>query len=242
MSNRKWTLALITLPTARGAIRSARVNWDDWRDVYQHAGPIDSNPLLTKRMVFGCFLWEYSVARTVGLNENHADGSVPPDLVVKAKRLQERLCTDSVFQKAITDGDAGALLDQGREIAKIHAAKKSEDGLHSLISKVAALCNPGAFIASDRFARPGLALLAAGTVTAFDTAKAKRGRDRFIAYQQAARDLARDADRWPAEARDSIRQNADELGVNPVAFGLRVVDSLAMMCGRAHIGGRRPAP
>ncbi len=47
------------------AIENARRNWNEWRSVFEHAGSVDNNPLLTNPELFNKFVQEYSVGRTI---------------------------------------------------------------------------------------------------------------------------------------------------------------------------------
>jgi len=227
---------LITSVAAEKVITDACTNWDDWQAVYTHGEPIHTNPLLTSREWFGCFLWEYAVARTVGY---HADaraslktvGKMSP--VERAKRLQRELRSNPGFQEALRSGDPEALLQAGRQIAMQYSAKASENGIFSLISKVAALCRPDTFMASDTLARCGLSLLTYQTKTSFDVASGNKGLARFKAYQQAAAELAANRCRWPPESWRRIKSEAEDRHVATVTFALRVIDALAMEIGRS---------
>jgi hypothetical protein len=43
----------------------ARVNWEDWREVFEHDTPIQTNPLLAHQKRFSDFCQEYYVGRTI---------------------------------------------------------------------------------------------------------------------------------------------------------------------------------
>src|SRR5450755_64954 len=47
------------------SIQVARKNWHDWRDVFEHGTPINTNPLLVDQTKFASFCTEYSVSRTI---------------------------------------------------------------------------------------------------------------------------------------------------------------------------------
>jgi hypothetical protein len=88
------------------------------------------------------------------------------------------------------------------------------------------------FMASDTFARRGLALLTKDTTSSFEPAAGDQGLRRFNAYQSAARRLADNTDkRWPSDVWQQIAEQASDFKVPTRAFALRVVDNLAMATG-----------
>ena len=47
------------------AIAIVRRNWADWRDAFEHVGPVATNPVVEDSARFGEFVREYSVQRTI---------------------------------------------------------------------------------------------------------------------------------------------------------------------------------
>jgi hypothetical protein len=192
------------------ALSIAAENWRDWSDVFGHIGPAMDNPILTSRVHFGCFLWEYNVGRTI----KSAD----------ARRLQRALREDESFQAAVMNDDEERLADAVRRHSMNFSAKRSDGGLRSLLSKVAAFCNPGAFIAWDRFARRGLSRLIHGKDSRFESS--------LPDYQRAARSAAAGDTILADGSAEKIVAKANEVGAPIPAFRLRVLDAAAMEVGR----------
>ncbi len=46
-------------------VECARQNWEEWRAVFEHDGPANTNPLLISSERFGKFCKEYGVSRTI---------------------------------------------------------------------------------------------------------------------------------------------------------------------------------
>ena len=122
-------------------IRRAQNNWNRWRDVFEHVGPIPTNPLLASHDRFAAFCAEYSVARTIRSGTQD--------------EFRRTLCDSTRFQGAIREGNA-------RELDAIEADLRPRFGTHdgarrliSVLSKVAAFIKPERFVAWDRFAKSG---------------------------------------------------------------------------------------
>lgn len=121
----------------------AKGNWKDWIRVFEHAGAVEQNPLLTSPQVFSKFLGEYSVSRTI------------------------RAGTSNEFRKALSSGRVG-LGDKlgdpsGKGVDELEEMLRwdfgtmgGRRGMRSVISKIAAFLAPANFVAWDQFARKGL--------------------------------------------------------------------------------------
>lgn len=198
--------------TGNEAPRIASETWRNWSDVFGHSDPRMANPILISRIHFGCFLWEYNVGRTI----KAAD--VPS--------LQRALREDESFRAAVMNDDEERLAEAVPRLSQEFSAKKVDGGLRSLLSKVAAFCNPGAFIAWDQFARKGLSRLLHGKASRFESSLPE--------YQRAARFAAVRGTVWPEGFADRIAVKGRELGAPISAFRLRVLDAAAMEVGRRH--------
>jgi hypothetical protein len=73
----------------------ASKNWDDWRDVFEHNGPIATNPLFAEPGRFGSFLSEYSVYRTLRKGQH--------------SNFRQELATSSAFSDAVVRGSGREL-------------------------------------------------------------------------------------------------------------------------------------
>jgi hypothetical protein len=124
-----------------GSVRIARDNWRDWRDVFEHDGPIHSNPLLVDQVIFSHFCQNYNVSRTI----RHG----------KQNELRIELL-ERYFLTAIP-ADAGRAIDDLEMLLRPRFG--THDGKHMIVgvlSKVAALVRPERFVARDQFARKGI--------------------------------------------------------------------------------------
>ena len=123
-------------------VEKARKNWEDWREVFEHDGPINENPVLSDKVRFASFCAEYSVHRTIRKGRQN--------------QFREALIRSSTFSKAIRD-DTGHSLDRlERHLRPKFGSKEGKNRLTSVLSKVAAFVRPERFVAWDRFARAGL--------------------------------------------------------------------------------------
>jgi hypothetical protein len=193
------------------SIRVARKNWNDWRDVFEHEGPICENPLLADPHRFKSFLKEFSVSRTIkGGTHDELRGTL-----VESGRLT----------KAIRD-------DSGHGIDKIEGGLRNKFGtdgvgggkkhIVSALSKVAAFVRPERFVAWDRYAKKGL-----------NTVLGRAASTKFDSYA----DYLADFDRvWRGklgqEIRSYVRRNGSENAIQrQPRFLRRVLDVHLMRCG-----------
>jgi len=127
------------------SLARARENWIAWRDVFEHRGPVTTNPLLADQYRFRSFLAEYYVNRTVRKGEHD--------------KLRAELCKSARFQKALQD-DSGRALERLEHDLRPRFGSNDKKGsprrIVSVLSKVAAFVRPERFVAWDRFARKGL--------------------------------------------------------------------------------------
>jgi hypothetical protein len=121
----------------------ASKNWQVWKRVFEHAGDLADNPLLTEPSAFKNFISEYSVKRTIRRG--------------KSDELRKRLRSSG--------GDLHKLLDDrsGRELDTQERVLRREFGTHggtrsilSAMSKIAAFLAPDTFTAWDQYARAGV--------------------------------------------------------------------------------------
>jgi hypothetical protein len=151
------------------AIRIARKNWGEWRDVFEHTGPIMTNPLLADQKKFRSFCVGYRVGRTIRKGSHD--------------ELRCTLRDSPVFLTAMRAGDAHELelleKDLRTRFGTKDPTKSGVKRIISLLSKVAAFVRPGRFVAWDQYARRGLkVILGRGTdvsnypkyLAAFDSA------------------------------------------------------------------------
>jgi len=141
------------------SIQVARMNWAAWRDVYEHGGTVQTNPLLTNENKFASFCQEYSVSRTIR----------------KGTRNEFRRSLIKRIPVAIRE-------DSGRALDELEQKLRLQFGTHngtrrmiSVLSKVAAFVRPEQFVPWDSYAKRGLK-----TVLAL-----KGGFETYAAYLQA---------------------------------------------------------
>jgi hypothetical protein len=124
------------------SIRVARKNWNEWRDVFEHSGPISSNPLLSCQDKFALFCKDYSVHRTIRGG--------------KQNKFRSALQKSPQFKAAIRAGTGQALGKIENKLRLRFGTKSGRNHMISVFSKVAAFLRPERFVAWDRFARKGL--------------------------------------------------------------------------------------
>ncbi len=127
------------------SISEARKNWKNWRGVFEHSGPISTNPLLARPDTFADFLSEYKVYRTIRKDKHDA--------------FRRVLQKSPEFKAAIR-------ADDGRKLDKIESklrrdfgtrdAKRHPRRMISVFSKVAAFVRPERFVARDSYSMKGL--------------------------------------------------------------------------------------
>lgn len=123
------------------SVQVARTNWADWRDVYEHTGPIRDNPLVADAGKFAKFCREYSVGRTI----RHGTRN---ELRVTLSEPQ--------FSEVIQD-DTGHAIDKLEIECRLRfGTRNGARRVTSVLSKVAAFVKPERFVAWDKYARKGL--------------------------------------------------------------------------------------
>ena len=115
----------------------ARKNWSDWQDVFEHSGPITTNPLFAERR-FGEFCRDYSVGRTIRKGTRDDFRELRKELPVATK------------------DDTGRALDKlESRLRERFSTGNGERRLISVVSKTSAFVRPERFVAWDRFAKQG---------------------------------------------------------------------------------------
>jgi hypothetical protein len=182
--------------------------WKPFRRVFEHTGPISSNPILADTALFAWFCWEWSVARTVraGMQDD----------------LRVRLRDSPEFAAALGD-DAGQMLAQLEQSLRSEFGARGGNSIISLLSKVAAFLRPERFVAWDTYARQGTNLIL--------------GRSKYCAFSDYARYLS-DFDRiWRGQSGERIRILTSNDPLEPAeltpAFQRRVLDLYLMRVGGA---------
>jgi len=118
----------------------AKNNWEDWGNVFNHAGAMVDNPLLADQAVFNNFLAEYSVGRTIrARTRDNLRATLSSANLQLAKRLADAkgMGIDALDVTLSEDYAAGYRL-------------------RSAISKIAAFLVPEYFIAWDHYASRGI--------------------------------------------------------------------------------------
>jgi len=191
------------------ALRIVRQDvWKPFRRVFEHTGPISSNPILADADLFAWFCWEWSVARTVRAGMQH-------DLRVRLRDSPE-------FAAALRD-DAGQMLAQLEQDLSREFGARGGNSIISLLSKVAAFLRPERFVAWDRYARQGTNLIFA--------------RAKYCSFSGYAGYLS-DFDRiWEGQHGERIRILTSNSPLEPAeltpAFQRRVLDLYLMRVGGA---------
>ena len=132
-------------PLILESILVARRNWNNWRDVFEHGIPIDTNPLLADQTRFAFFCTEYSVGRTIRAGTQNKFRI----------ELQRHLSTH-------IDDDTGRALDCfEHSLRSVFGTGKEERKrrIVSALSKVAAFVRPERFVAWDSYAKIGANLV-----------------------------------------------------------------------------------
>lgn len=127
------------------AIKDARrVLWGEYRDVFEHQGPIGANPVLAddKRFMHFCVRW--GVSRTIRKGTHD--------------RLRCWLRDSPAFADGIRD-DTGQRLGQLEVELRAEFGARGGGSLTSVVSKVAAFLRPDRVVAWDKYARRGLNLV-----------------------------------------------------------------------------------
>jgi hypothetical protein len=121
------------------SVNTARRNWNDWRDIFEHPGSVADNPLLADQGRFAHFLREYSVRRTIRAGTH--------------EQLRLKLAkSENVFRY-----DTGDAIDNLERNLRDHfGTHDGRNRLISALSKVAAFIRPERFVACNSYAKKGL--------------------------------------------------------------------------------------
>lgn len=124
------------------AIKKELRKWEKWKDVYQFKGRPEKNPLLKDPKKFMRFMNSYSVARNISKG--------------KHEKFRRVLLKSSLLKSALKDGSGIKLEKLNEDLSKEFSSHKSERGLTSVLSKIAAFLNPDLFVAFDQYAKKGI--------------------------------------------------------------------------------------
>lgn len=191
----------------QSSLKTARRNWNNWRNVYEYAGSVRTNPLLSEPgRRFAQFCKEYSVHRTIRAGTQN----------------EFRLTLIEMLPAAIRD-DSGQTLDQLE--CRVRPSFGTHNGTRrmiSVISKVAAFVRPEKFVAWDRYAKKGLNVVF--------------GRTPNASFESYADYLQTFGEVWSGELGDRIRRYMRKLGAKSTIekeaqFQRRVLDVALMKCG-----------
>lgn len=127
------------MKTTEQLFEIARENWCKWRDVWEHTGPTNTNPVLSDLKRFQAFLSEYSVYRTIAAG--------------KADELRKCL-----VRRIAKISDAHGIDRMEKDLRNKFGARNGRNHIISVLSKVAAFVRPETFVAWDRFAKRGINL------------------------------------------------------------------------------------
>jgi hypothetical protein len=126
------------------SIAIARENWKGWQEVFEHRGPICTNPLISDPgHQFASFCKEYGVSRTV--RAGGRDG------------LRLRLMSPG-FLLGISDGTGHGLDELERDFRTDFGTCGGRRRMTSILSKVATFFRPERFVAWDKYAKKGINL------------------------------------------------------------------------------------
>lgn len=190
------------------AVRIARtVTWDNWRDVFEHTGPLSTNPILADDLRFRSFCANWRVARTI--RRGHHD------------ELRRFLADSPRFAAAVED-DTGRKLDQLE--ANLRLRFGTYDGTRPMISvfsKVASFLKPAVFVAWDQHAKRGL-----------NRALGRSASAHFDSYSQYLADFNTV---WDGSLGNEIREATERAIGEPLGreprFQRRVLDLYLMTMG-----------
>jgi len=201
------------------AIENARRNWNEWRSVFEHAGSVDNNPLLTNPELFNKFVQEYSVGRTIWTGQ---------------RELFHFKLRGTEFIDAIQDDTAMSLqkvANGWREdfgtISKNNPTKpvKAHKAIISILSKIAAFLRPETFLAWDTYAKRGLNIASGKPAS-------RSFQNNYCAYLEAVNAV------WNGEIGQAIRditaQSTEQVEREP-RFQRRVLDLYLMKLGGRNI-------
>jgi hypothetical protein len=124
------------------SIKVARKNWNKWRDVFEHDGPISTSPLLADQIRFSSFCKEYSVSRTIRQGTQN--------------QFRIALVESRQFAEAIQVDDGKALDILEKDLRRDFGTHGGARHIVSVLSKVAAFVRPERFVAWDIYAKQGV--------------------------------------------------------------------------------------
>lgn len=189
----------------RSSVAIAHTNWRYWRDVYEHQGSIQSNPLFVELGRFAKFCKEYSVHRTIRAGTQD----------IFRQTLAPRLHT-------AVNRDCGHGIDLLEAELRPHfGTRNGARSMLSVFSKVAAFVKPERFIAWDRYAKDGLRRI--------------REHNRAKQFANYAEYLLAIDDAWNGDLGEDIRQylaqNHERTIEKELRFQRRVLDVALMKLG-----------
>jgi hypothetical protein len=190
------------------AIWVARETWDEWRDVFEHAGSLGTNPILADSSRFGYFCNSWRVARTLRAGTSDAFRC---------------LLRDSQEFAAALDEHTGWALDElhANILQPRFGTRHGKRGVRSALSKVATFIRPEWFTAWDSFACAGLNIVIGHSMDA--------GFESFSDY------LANFNDVWTgphgARIRDMMKSQAESTIESEPRFQRRILDLYLMSEG-----------
>lgn len=209
----------VTDPEIRKAIDYASANtWGEWRDMFEHDGRIEANPILADAERFTEFCHKWRVGRTI------RKGTCP---------ALQRFLHDSAQLRVALQDDSGRKLDEfeREELRDKFGTRGGTRSLISVVSKIATFLRPERFVAWDQYARRGL-----------NTVLKRSASARFVSYDQYLADFDRV---WNSSRGDEVRVLTLSSLKQPFAaeprFQRRVLDVYLMMKGEFKREGARSA-
>lgn len=128
----------------------AAVNWDEWRDCFEHSGNVTTLPVLLDSTRFGSFCSKYGLRWIGNFSQREC--------------FRKAICKSQDFIDGINDQCAERLAE-----AMDNVRDSNEKRQMSAISKLAAFAAPGHYVAYDNFSRKGLAKVANVSATALES-------------------------------------------------------------------------
>ncbi len=189
------------------AIREAQKIWNDWRDVFEHTGCLNTNPILADSGRFRFFCKEWSVART--LRAQTSDG------------FRCWLRESQEFATALDDYTGCALDQLHTNVLQVRfGTRGGKRGVRSALSKVATFIRPASFTAWDKYACSGLNVVI--------------GRSKSSSFASYAEYLSRFNDVWNGPHGERICEMINPIG-EPIQaeprFQRRILDLYLMIEG-----------
>ena len=141
--------AAVTCPPKAKLVKKAigdarRVLWGEYRDVFEHKGPIGANPVLADRRRSMHFCVSWGVGRTIRKGTHD--------------RLRCWFQNSPEFAEVIQNG-TGQGLGELETVLRADFGARGGSSLVSVVSKFAAFLRPERFVTWDRYARKGLNLV-----------------------------------------------------------------------------------